>query len=738
MISSETPAFSGIKGKELATLAAKEIQIIGKQVNHIIGVHDKLVKSSRNRIWDWLRVKRSSVKFVIAEEHLQGLIGSAEKAKISLQSAICLCGLETVNAGQAHMQDAFQLLHNSMKDQAKALERLNRDINVTKIEFDLVDGRGRLVVKPPEPDETSTKSPRCESERSSRRSKKSKTSAKHKHSRKNERARGDSERNIEVAGGYEVVLRNNKAVIMATDTDEDKSATGESDTNTHNNELNRIERALENISQDQWERGMGNHLYKFQLSLSSNSAADPNSLNSDLGNETIAIIIDADKKSRAFVGETTKLYQCVYDETDSMLFCIAYICITETDQTFTIMEPCEQPCRHIEIQIMNKWLTEKNLPCMLDFQSITCGESAGEMAEIQPFASFTLECYHRCTHRKSRSHTILECNVPAQDGRNRQMIVEDPNRLQAWFNSTEQELDTPTGSPGDSDTRTDRPGSTQDDNEFVMALFEMVQREDGEVPTRIPFDALIGYIKLIERLQLDVVHRVQCDIWADAIVSEVSDSFDEKAIARAWVCWKLRRGAEFNTLTVMMQKEGKRLICEQTNQYGVSLPQHTIDAIDRKRIAVLSQIRNLVQDHIQTCRANYLIARTEDNPDWHTPLGILASSMTAGFLTLEYELLLRNGKTEDDESFDGLSFSDTVDWVRSMMNLGDWEIRTVPPARRMPFVLSGLVAMVPLLGVGLHEAGICSALSSKVYEDLKGLIRRLGEEDDWGVDLPNE
>lgn len=475
------------------------------------------------------------------------------------------------------MQDAFQLLQNSMKDQAKALKRLDRDMDVRKIEFDLVDGRGRLVVKPPEPNETRTKPPRFESKHSSRSSKKSKTSAKHKHSRKNERAkaRGDSEHNIEVAADYEVVLRKNKAVIMATDTDEYKSATGGSDTDAHNTDLNRIERALENINQDQWERGMGNHLYKFQLSLSSNSATDLNSLNSDLSNETIPIIIDADKQSRVFVGETTKLDQCVYDETDSMLFCIAYICITETDQTFNIIEPCEQPCRHIELQIMNKWLTEKKLPCMLDFQSITCGVSADEMAEIQPFASFILECYHR-THRKPRSHTILEGDVPAQDGRNRKMIVEGPDRLQAWLNSSEQELDTPTGSPGDSDTLTDRPGPTRDDNQFVVALFEIVKRGDGEVPTRIPFDALIGYIKLIERLQLDVVHWVQCDIWADAIFSEVSDSFDEKTIAWAWVCWKLRRGAKFNRLTAIMQMEGKHQIGEQTNQYGVILPQHTI------------------------------------------------------------------------------------------------------------------------------------------------------------------
>lgn len=112
--------------------------------------------------------------------------------------------------------------------------------------------------------------------------------------------------------------------------------------------------------------------------------------------------------------------------------------------------------------------------------------------------------------------------------------------------------------------------------------------------------------------------------------------------------------------------------------------------------------------------------------------------MTAGFLTLEYEFFFRNGNTEDDGNFEGLSFSDTVDWVRSMMNLGNWEIRTVPPAHRMPFFLSGLVAVFPVLGVGLHTAGICSRLSSNVYEDLNGLIRRLGEEVYWGVDLPNE
>ena len=81
---------------------------------------------------------------------------------------------------------------------------------------------------------------------------------------------------------------------------------------------------------------------------------------------------------------------------------------------------------------------------------------------------------------------------------------------------------------------------------------------------------------MVERLELDGVHLEQCHIWTDAMISEVQSSFDEKTIAWGWVCWKLRRGAEFKTLTVMIQKEGKHVIGEEADQYGVRLPQHTI------------------------------------------------------------------------------------------------------------------------------------------------------------------
>lgn len=88
-----------VKSQELASLAAKEIEIIKKQAGNILGAYHKLVSSERKRIWDWFRVKRGTLKFIVTEQHLEGLIDSAQKATMSLQSAICLRQLETLNSG---------------------------------------------------------------------------------------------------------------------------------------------------------------------------------------------------------------------------------------------------------------------------------------------------------------------------------------------------------------------------------------------------------------------------------------------------------------------------------------------------------------------------------------------------------------------------------------------------------------------------------------------------------------
>ncbi|KAJ4015528.1 hypothetical protein NW766_005873 [Fusarium irregulare] len=223
------------------------------------------------------------------------------------------------------MQDAFQLLHGSMTEQAKALERLDLDMKVRKIRLYLVDEKGRHV-KGPRRSGMSTKAPRSATKRSTRRSNESRAPARQALPRKrgSSKARANSDHNIQAAGGYEIVLRNNKALIVTTDTYEQKSTAGGNDMDMPSTGMKRVERTLEDMSDDQWERGKGNHLYESQRSLAPNSvedsgsAEDSSSINTDASDDTIPILVNSDKQSRAFVEEGTNLSQCDRSDTKSI------------------------------------------------------------------------------------------------------------------------------------------------------------------------------------------------------------------------------------------------------------------------------------------------------------------------------------------------------------------------------------------------------------------------------------
>lgn len=98
----------------------------------------------------------------------------------------------------------------------------------------------------------------------------------------------------------------------------------------------------------------------------------------------------------------------------------------------------------------------------------------------------------------------------------------------------------------------------------------------------------------------------------------------------------------------------------------------------------------------------------------------------AGYLTLECERCL--------PTLNDVSFADASGWIRSMMDLSGWMVRTVPPAYKMPTLLALATTVVPFLGVNLHSAGTSGLFSSEVYENLNNLIKKL-EGEDWGLDL---
>ena len=100
-----------------------------------------------------------------------------------------------------------------------------------------------------------------------------------------------------------------------------------------------------------------------------------------------------------------------------------------------------------------------------------------------------------------------------------------------------------------------------------------------------------------------------------------------------------------------------------------------------------------------------------------------------GYLTLEYEMFLLDGRTWDEGNFDGVSFADPSGWIRSMIDLRDWIAKLVLPPST---ILSGLQALFSGVDAGTNEARTSYGLPLNVYEDLNGLIQRLTEEEEWG------
>lgn len=154
-------------------------------------------------------------------------------------------------------------------------------------------------------------------------------------------------------------------------------------------------------------------------------------------------------------------------------------------------------------------------------------------------------------------------------------------------------------------------------------------------------------------------------------------------------------------------------------------------------MSVLTRINSIVISEVDLIRKYYLKALTDaiDRPNLAIPVRIMKASTVAGYLTLESGRWLRPNHGEDSiPEFDGVSFSNVCHSVRSMMNLGDWMVTTLPPSERIPGVLATLSAFIPALGVGLHEAGIAGFLPANYNRRLVDLIANL-EKEDWGIEL---
>ncbi|RKK36211.1 hypothetical protein BFJ66_g13599 [Fusarium oxysporum f. sp. cepae] len=611
-----------------------ELKIIREQALNILGAHAALGTSRIKRIKDFFRNKKTAIKFLVKNEDLQGLISSAEKATMSLQSAMCLWQLEILGIHQQQTQNVFDTIKNNMKENAEALKRIEKERELSDIKFTLVDEKDDPIEfkKPEEP----------------------------------------------------------KLLTYP----------------------------LEEISENMSEEGVGDMESYFNVSPSS-----PDFSPSEPDDDVIPFNISIKKRLRASIGQTVDLSKCASKTEKTMVFCVHRIRITETCQTFNLHEPCQhQQCKHMGLELMNEFSTTKTLPCTLIFQFVRSSLPQAETASGQ---GIDLQSLDRCRRSERCFHSVIEGILPQiNDSTSEKVRCVREYDIQVWLNDG-WESDAPEVKPVPHTENNALPSEpAQDDDVGAFELLEAIRdRRRVESPS---FHTLVASLKLAEKYSLGSLYLRQCRIWTVALLPNISTSFDQHAIAWVWVLWKLRMGPEFKKLSGIMQQQAKHRIDQDTHEYGVIIPKHIVDAIEQKRVLVLSQIQNSVISLTESSRHEYMDCFKHDSPLWIEEVGIMRSSLMAGYLTLECERCL--------PTLNEVSFADASGWIRSMMDLSGWMVRTVPPAYKMPTLLALATTVVPVIGAGLHSAGTSGLFSSEVYDSLNNLIEKL-EGEDWGLDL---
>ncbi|KAJ0273917.1 hypothetical protein COL940_009612 [Colletotrichum noveboracense] len=113
---------------------------------------------------------------------------------------------------------------------------------------------------------------------------------------------------------------------------------------------------------------------------------------------------------------------------------------------------------------------------------------------------------------------------------------------------------------------------------------------------------------------------------------------------------------------------------------------------------------------------------------------VMISSFAFGYLTLQKDMWFDSQgdhRQLNVAGFLGVSFADLKKSIITMQELGNWKVCTVPMADLMPTALAMLAALVPVVGVGLHNEGLHVRLPVGLKAELLDLITEI-EKEGWG------
>ncbi|KAL1881752.1 hypothetical protein Plec18167_003351 [Paecilomyces lecythidis] len=276
------------------------------------------------------------------------------------------------------------------------------------------------------------------------------------------------------------------------------------------------------------------------------------------------------------------------------------------------------------------------------------------------------------------------------------------------------------------------PTELDDDPDALYALWLASTELFRDLTDTESLDMLIRFLKLCENRKPrdDVLYR-QAGIWARSLWDETEITSDNMTFAWLWIFWTLGIKSELKFLSGFAWKHAQRPVDQIDNEHQVYLPQHIVDGIELKRAESLSKVENLMSSHIDIAQKSYTSAINDENPSSPSQSTIMGSSLIFGYLTLESQRWLSDsGVKSTTWKFDGVTVSDICQAARSIINLGHWTVRTVPPAEHMPLRLQGFWAITHLGSAGLHISDMSASFSSAIKNELMELVDQL-ENDDW-------
>ncbi|KAF5976391.1 transporter protein hol1 [Fusarium bulbicola] len=779
------------KRQNLASFVNENLETVRKQAVNILDRHNlETHRSSAKRILERLKLCRESYLFVLDEREIKSLGEAVESAKLTLHLALQLLYTNTLFSGGQRMEEELRNIHDSMRKQTDALEAIekNKKLSQIPLEVNLRKGSASLLKKATRGSILRLGRPKKKSNHAFKALVGSKTvtvsqlveseaqlspgnasqaitleeqdelaemkevthdldvsearvNACDKTGDKLENRQDENHSSLSKSlimvrqekpqnRQYDLVWRDGEIFSIGTDTDMYKAAFEAQIGDYQSIPMFRLDYLLENLAdaqqgQDAIAQDDPEELLALEMPSLEESDMEPAA-------EGFSVPIDCQRPTYAFIGKGVDLEKYILDATTSLPFCVWVVCDLQPCQMFALQEPCDSVCKHARLEVMDIFTLQRALHYTMTFRSMSYGMLLNDGAAISTQADLNLESFNKC--KNECRHTWIE-SVSSPE-----VCCVRPVNLRAWLSDDIAEGETVASEEDgasyedsisvDSIIDDDR-GDDDDDDQRAVDLWQEVIKGGSDIPARIDLGLLVSYLKVVDKCDFGELYSSQGLDWADALLPNISTSFDEDAIAWLWILWRLHMATEFKELSAIVAQQATCPLVPEHDRHGVEMPQCIINAIEQKRIDAIGQVSECVYRVYLFCK-EYKDSMEQSWPSWGRKSQTTSSTSSVTYLLLETEKHLPGVQEAGNPYFLDISFEDTAKWIRSMMNPENWIVRTLPPVT----AVTQLLAYLSFSNIGVLQCEVedSTVLSSHVQKEFTSLITRL-EAEDWGIEL---